>query len=146
MKALSSLPLDDVVDRVFNAHSRPIIKTVAFNLIGSALLSAMNFIKYQRTVGHATAEPTQIGLIAPENAHKLSRNALVVNTFQDVFSSRHKDRGSECSKLSPVESLCFTRAVYRIALFADVFPGRYTCFIDDDETEEEAEIHHFRAP
>jgi hypothetical protein len=117
MKALSSHPLDDdIVDRiflflpdfetlqaailgsksmysVFSAHPHSIVKAIAFNLVGPALLSAINVLRCQPpddpwTFGHALPESTEVGVITPEDARKLSRNALVVNTFQDIFSSR----------------------------------------------------------
>ncbi|KAJ7867971.1 hypothetical protein B0H13DRAFT_2064834 [Mycena leptocephala] len=173
MKALSSHPLDDdIVDRiflflpdfetlqaailgsksmysVFSAHPHSIVKAIAFNLVGPALLSAINVLRCQPpddpwTFGHALPEPTEVGVITPEDTRKLSRNALVVNTFQDIFSSRHKDRSSDSSQLSPVEALRFTRAMYRIMLFADVFPGKCTIYIDDEDTEQEAEIRAAR--
>jgi hypothetical protein len=59
-------------------------------------------------------------------------------------NDRHKDRNSDSSQLSPVEALRFTRAMYRIMLFADVFPGKCTIYIDDEDTEQEAEIRAAR--
>ncbi|KAJ6585300.1 hypothetical protein B0H19DRAFT_1109135 [Mycena capillaripes] len=137
---------------VFSAHRNSIVKAVASNLVGPALLSAMNLVRYQLPAdaddhwvyGHATAEPIEVGVITQEEACKLAKSATVVNTLQDIFSSRHKDRSSESSKLSPVESLRFTRAMYRIMLFADVFDSKYTIYIDDADTEEEAEIRTAR--
>ncbi|KAJ7078655.1 hypothetical protein C8R44DRAFT_654481 [Mycena epipterygia] len=173
MKALSTHPLDDdIIDRVltflpdfktlqaailcskslysvFATHPHSIVEAVAFNLIGPALLSAMNVIRNNSPVatvddwwviGHADPETTEVGVLTPEDTRKLSKNAVVVNTFQDIFSFRHKDRRSESSKLSLEESLRFTRALYRIMLFANVFPSKFTPYIDDADTEEEEQI------
>ncbi|KAJ7133470.1 hypothetical protein C8R44DRAFT_977616, partial [Mycena epipterygia] len=130
---------------VFAAHSHSIVKAVASNLIGPALLFAINVIRHVLPVGtpdawvfgHADPEPTEGGALTPEDTRKLSKNAVVVNTFQNIFSFRHKDRRSEYSKLRPAESLHFTRELYRIMLFASLFPGRFTLFIDEEGTEEE---------
>ncbi|KAJ7078676.1 hypothetical protein C8R44DRAFT_582257, partial [Mycena epipterygia] len=106
----------------FSPHPHSIVEAVAFNLIGPALLSAMNVIRNNSPV--ATVDdwwPTEVDVLTPEDMRKLSKNAVVVNTFQDIFSFRHKDRRSESSKLNPEESLRFTRALYRIMLFAKVF-------------------------
>ncbi|KAJ6585572.1 hypothetical protein B0H19DRAFT_1227951 [Mycena capillaripes] len=137
---------------IFSAHPHSIIKAVASNLTGLAFLSAMNLVRYQRPAdadylwvhGHATTEPIEVGVITQEDARKLSESARIVNTFQDIYSSRHKDRSSPSSKLTPIESLRFTRAMYRIMLFADVFDSKYTIYIDDEDTEEEAEIRAAR--
>lgn len=43
-------------------------------------------------------------------------------------------------QLSPEELLHFTRALYRIMLFANVFPSKVTPYIDDEGTEAEEEI------
>jgi len=173
MKAFSSLPLDDdLVDRVlmylpnfetlqaailsskamhavFAAHPNSIVEAVAFNVVGDAMPSALNLIRYQppddpSPFGHTTAEPTEVRIITPEDARKLSQNAFVVDKFQDNFSHRHKDRSSERSTLTSAESLRFTRAMYRIMLYQAVFPGATTPYIDDADTEEEAQIHAAR--
>lgn len=102
--------------------------------------------------GQADEEPTDVGIITTEEARKLSKNAVVVNTLQDLFSFRcvylslewnlpitssvrHKDQTSESSKLSPEESLRFKRAMYRLMLYTLVFPGRNTQYFDDPEDE-----------
>jgi len=82
---------------VFAAHPQSIVKAVASNLVGPALLSAMNVIRNNAPVaslndwwviGHADPEPTEVGVLTPEDTRKLSKNAVVVNTFQDIFSFR----------------------------------------------------------
>ncbi|KAJ7274243.1 hypothetical protein C8J57DRAFT_1315006 [Mycena rebaudengoi] len=166
MKSLSALPLDDdVIDRlltfspdfealqatilasksiysVFRTHPNSIVKAVAYNLVGPALLTALSVVRYQPPVtddlwffGQADEEPTDVGIITIEEARKLSKNAVVVNTLQDLFSFRHKDQTSESSKLSPEESLRFKRAMYRLMLYTLVFPGRNTQYFDDPEDE-----------
>ncbi|KAJ7022703.1 hypothetical protein C8F04DRAFT_1137088 [Mycena alexandri] len=150
MKALKTLD-DDILDRiltflpdfktlqaairssksvhaVFTAHPHSIVKAVAYNLIGPALLSAIHLIRnippYSSfsdpyTFGEAPPEPTEIGVITPKDARELSRNAVVVNTFHDIYSFRYKDRSTKSNRLTAAESFRFTRALYRIMLFAD---------------------------
>jgi hypothetical protein len=74
---------------VFTAHPHSIVKAVAFNLVGPALPSALNLLRYTPpddpwVFGHAT----EVGVITPEDARKLARNAAVVAAFQDFFSHR----------------------------------------------------------
>ncbi|KAJ7160039.1 hypothetical protein C8R46DRAFT_1106808 [Mycena filopes] len=173
MKALTSHPLDDDImhrillflpdfrtlkavilsskslHAVFASHPRSITKAIAFNLVGPALLAALNLARNRGPIlpeddpwgfGKATAEDTEPGVITPEEARELANNAVVVNTFQDIYSFRHKDRSSQSSTLSAVESLRFTRAMYRIMLFQKTFPANNTPFIDDSDTDEEEEI------
>ncbi|KAJ7741266.1 hypothetical protein B0H16DRAFT_1565137 [Mycena metata] len=175
MKALSTHPLDDdILDRiltflpdfktlqaailssksahaVFAAHPHSIVKAVAYNLIGPALLSAIHLIRNKPpvssfsdpyTFGQAPPEPTDVGVITPEDARKLSRNAVVVDTFHDIYSFRHKDRSTKSNRLTAVESFRFTRALYRIMLFADVFPGSHTPDLDGNIEPEDEEAQH----
>ncbi|KAJ7840824.1 hypothetical protein B0H14DRAFT_2784153 [Mycena olivaceomarginata] len=153
-----SLPVD-LVDRLL--MTLPNFETLQAAILSSkpmqsrsiwsdpALPSALNLLRYTPpddpwVFGHATAEPTEVGVITPEDARKLARNAAVVAAFQDFFSHREKDRRFESSKLTPVESLRFTRALYRVMLFQQVFPGKTTIFIRDPDTAEEAEIRTAR--
>ncbi|KAJ7160031.1 hypothetical protein C8R46DRAFT_905708 [Mycena filopes] len=173
MKALTSHPLDDdIVHRillflpdfralkavilsskslhaVFASHPHTTVKAVASNLVGPALLAALNLVRNTGPTlaqddpwgfGKATAEGTEPGVITPEEARELASNAVVVNTLEDIYSSRHKDRSSQSSILSAVESLRFTRAMYRIMLFQKTFPANNTPFFDDSDTDEEEEI------
>ncbi|KAJ7145255.1 hypothetical protein C8R46DRAFT_1360100 [Mycena filopes] len=140
---------------VFAAHPHSIVRAVAQNLLGPAILSAIHLIRNvppeasyadPYTFGHAPPEPTEVGLITPEDARKLSRNAGVVHAFRDIYSFRHKDRSCpKSNQLTAVESLRFTRALYRIMLFADVFPGSHTPDLDGNiEPEDEAAQHAAR--
>ncbi|KAK7052538.1 hypothetical protein R3P38DRAFT_2860885 [Favolaschia claudopus] len=118
-------------------------------MVGPAILPALNLVRYQHpddpwAFGHATEEPAEVGELEREELMKLAKNAIVVNTLQDIYSSRHKNRRCESSTLTSTESLRFTRALYRIMLFQRVFPGKTTIYIDDADTEQEREIRAAR--
>ncbi|KAJ7741269.1 hypothetical protein B0H16DRAFT_1862024 [Mycena metata] len=122
-------------------------------IVGPGLLSALNLVRNNGPsttnddpwgYGQATAEPTEPRVISPEEVRQLTGNAVVVNSLEDIFSFRHKDRNFQSSRLSAVESLRFTRAMFRIMLFEKTFPANNTVYIDDADTEEEVEIRTAR--
>ncbi|KAJ7250160.1 hypothetical protein B0H12DRAFT_1120991, partial [Mycena haematopus] len=69
---------------------------------------------------------------------KLEENARVVGKLEDIYSLLNKDRTSQTSLLTAEESWRFRRAMYRLMLFSNIFPGnRYrTDDIDELSTDD----------
>ena len=135
---------------VFQAHPKSIIRAVATNVVGPALLPAMRMADYlhrrssQRTVSieslpkeedFADFDMTKAGDLVPY----LETNAHAVHVLRDFYSSRHaipypqsypplirdvhnrrKDRSSPKSTLDAHETLRFDRAMYRYWLWVEL--------------------------
>ncbi|KAJ6585996.1 hypothetical protein B0H19DRAFT_1250739 [Mycena capillaripes] len=80
------------------------------------------------------SESAQIGELTPEERRKLQENAAIVAQLEALFSSRHKNRRYKTSQLTPLESSRFTRAMYRIMLYCELF--YYPLMIDDTDAYE----------
>ncbi|KAK7013109.1 hypothetical protein R3P38DRAFT_3008450 [Favolaschia claudopus] len=65
----------------------------------------------------AFLESDSVGHLSPEERVKLETNAQIVSDLEDIFSQRH----NSAKKLSAVESHRFTRALYRIMLYCELF-------------------------
>ncbi|KAJ7167846.1 hypothetical protein C8R46DRAFT_1094322 [Mycena filopes] len=66
-------------------------------------------------------EGAAIGALTVEERMKLQKNAAIVEKLEALFSLRHKNRTSKKSVLTAVESHRFTRAMYRIMLYCELF-------------------------
>ncbi|KAG6831992.1 hypothetical protein H0H92_006027, partial [Tricholoma furcatifolium] len=139
--------------RVFKAHTQSIIRSVAYNIAGIALPHALKVIRpialsADRSTSHRGAQPkpcseddaeTAVTHLTAQECRELTRNAEIVNTLEDHFSSRfrHKDRTSNASVLSSSESLRFQRAMYRLILFAKTFTTKsYEMMIEEEDDME----------
>ncbi|KAJ6555350.1 hypothetical protein DFH09DRAFT_1165238 [Mycena vulgaris] len=136
---------------VFAAHPRSIMLSVARNMVGPALPQAVRVLRYpypektpndwgtreeeeegEAEDSSATEDDTEdeddapkesddIGDLSPEERMRLQKNAAIVNQLEDIFSLRHKDRTSKTSQLTALESHRFTRAMYRVMLYCELF-------------------------
>ncbi|KAJ7723712.1 hypothetical protein B0H14DRAFT_3519866 [Mycena olivaceomarginata] len=75
------------------------------------------------------SESAQIGELTPEEQRKLQENAAIVTQLEALFSSRYKT-----SRLTPLESSRFARAIYRVMLYCELF--YYPLMIDDTDAYE----------
>ncbi|KAF8230080.1 hypothetical protein L208DRAFT_141033 [Tricholoma matsutake] len=129
---------------IFKSHPNSVLRSVAYNVTGPALPQAMRVIRYspkqldseQDSLSNTPpirpwAETDPISPITGEEASRLTENAAIVAALEDVFSSRHKDRTSQTSKLDSAESERFRCGVYRLMLFSQAFP------LSEDEINEE---------
>ncbi|KAJ7660593.1 hypothetical protein B0H17DRAFT_1094960, partial [Mycena rosella] len=67
-------------------------------------------------------ESTEIGELSPQERFRLQQNAGIVRHLEEIFSLRHKDRTSTSgSKLTSLESRRFSRAMYRVMLYCELF-------------------------
>ncbi|KAJ6555352.1 hypothetical protein DFH09DRAFT_1492595 [Mycena vulgaris] len=94
-------------------------------------------------------ESDDIGELSPEERMRLQKNAAIVNQLEEIFSFKHKDRISKTSRLTVLESRCFTcgqRDVPRHLVLRTVLPPaqlrRHR--LDEDEPEELEEIQKAR--
>ena len=142
------------------------LRAVAYNTTGPVLPQAMRVIRYSPQQLDPEqgclsvkpwAETDPISPITGEEARKLTENAAVVASLEDLFSSRHvyfaiassrnitclsirhKDRTSQTSKLDSAESERFRCGVYRLMLFSQAFPISEV-EIDEEDSEEKARI------
>jgi hypothetical protein len=86
---------------VFKTHPNSVLRAVAYNVTGPVLPQAMRVVRYspKRTDSQqdslSTPPPTPWGETDPispitgEEARKLTKNAAVVASLEDLFSSRH---------------------------------------------------------
>ncbi|KAG5636179.1 hypothetical protein H0H81_008914 [Sphagnurus paluster] len=124
---------------IFKNHPNSIVRAVSYNVTGPALPQAIRVLRYtppdpdasakdnENTTTSSWKEDDPISPITNEECRQLQRNAEVVNTLEDIFSTRHKDRASRTNVLTSIESWRFRRAMYRMMLFAKAFP------LDDEE-------------
>ncbi|KAJ7249630.1 hypothetical protein C8J57DRAFT_1356323 [Mycena rebaudengoi] len=80
------------------------------------------------------SESAQICELTPEERRKLQENAAIVAQLEALFSSRHRNRRYKTSQLTPLESSRFTRAMYRVMLYCELF--YYPLMIDDTDAYE----------
>ncbi|KAF9464132.1 hypothetical protein BDZ94DRAFT_516074 [Collybia nuda] len=123
---LCSKQLNDI----FQIRRKSITSAVAYNIAGPALPEALKLLRYIPTDQNVqnTGQPQKSWLemdtifpITKREAECLIENADVVAALEALFSSRYKDRTSRVSKLNPMESLRFRRAMYQIMLYASRF-------------------------
>ncbi|KAJ6600882.1 hypothetical protein B0H10DRAFT_2082561 [Mycena sp. CBHHK59/15] len=118
---------------VFATRPKSITRSVAYNIVGPALPQAirvLRFVKpdepvneYSDLLQSSWPETTDISA-SPITANEkilLAKNAELVRRLEDIFSVRHKDRTSQTTQLSSMESWRFRRAVYRNLHYCDVF-------------------------
>ncbi|KAF7332351.1 F-box domain-containing protein [Mycena kentingensis (nom. inval.)] len=174
MRALSSLPLDDdVVDqiltycatfdalesillvskqfhRTFKTHPNSIIRSVTFNMFGSALPAALRIVRYPYPSdrNQALALGTGMALTCPEEApsaivllpneiRQLLDLSKTIAKLEDIYSVTHKDRSYNTSVLTPSESQKFRRAAYRLMLFCNLFPGSHYDYEESEEMDDQ---------
>ncbi|KAJ7821370.1 hypothetical protein B0H14DRAFT_2831422 [Mycena olivaceomarginata] len=135
---------------VFQTHPKSITRAVAYNIVGPALPQALRVIRFPLvnldgtlrdekedpdTLATTLPEEHSPSIITAEEQQVLQENSTVVETLEDIYSLTHKDRTSTTSVLTQEESWRFRRAMYRIWLYCNIFPGnRYTLEdIDFDE-------------
>ncbi|KAJ7596041.1 hypothetical protein C8J56DRAFT_1043138 [Mycena floridula] len=151
MRSMTGLPLDDdIIDRilffaptfadlkacilvsksfynVFDAHPNSIVRAVAYNIAGPALRQAMRTARYQLANDNESADKTlpedrdEISPIKTDEIRTIVEYAKTASDLEAIFSIRYKDRTSQTSKLSPMESWRFRRAIYRLMMYAQVF-------------------------
>ncbi|KAJ7130905.1 hypothetical protein C8R46DRAFT_1141429 [Mycena filopes] len=176
MKALNVHPLsDDILDRVltllsdfeslratilsskaayavFTARPQSIIRAVAQNLLGPALLSAIHLIR-NIPPGASYAEPYKYVRARASGAdgNRVDHRRRCAQALSErrrrehiphIYSLQHKDRSTKSNKLTAVESFRFIRALYRIMLFADVFLGSYTPGLHHNVEPEDVTTYH----
>ncbi|KAF8073608.1 hypothetical protein FPV67DRAFT_1478596 [Lyophyllum atratum] len=136
---------------VFKVHPNSILRAVSYNLVGPALPQAIRVLRYSPQDSDTQTNPLMtppsrpwdesdpVSPISNEECSQLETNAEVVNALEDLFSSRHKDRTSQTSKLNSMESWRFRRAMYRAMLFAETFPVLVDEEEDFDDSEPEAD-------
>ncbi|KAF9464131.1 hypothetical protein BDZ94DRAFT_1257074 [Collybia nuda] len=126
---------------IFKIHPNSIIRAVAYNITGPALPQAMRLLRYAPPPEPNDPAPLQkiwlesdpISPITNWEAHCLVKNATIVSSLENLFSSRYKDRASQTSKLDSMESWQFRSAIYRLMLFTQFFN------VDDFEYESQVE-------
>ncbi|KAF7367862.1 hypothetical protein MSAN_00850700 [Mycena sanguinolenta] len=106
---------------------------VARNVVGPALPQALRVIRYPYNGYSPKNDPSVMATACPEDSNitiltatektKLEENSLVVGKLEDIYSLLNKDRTSQKSLLTAQESLRFHRAMYRVMLFTNIFPG-----------------------
>ncbi|KAJ7093792.1 hypothetical protein C8R44DRAFT_890691 [Mycena epipterygia] len=84
------------------------------------------------------SESADIGVLTPKERIGLEKNAETVRKLEELFSRRHKDQTTKTSQLTPLESHRFTRAMYRIMLYCELF---YLPLNLDDIDSMESETH-----
>ncbi|KAF5382585.1 hypothetical protein D9615_002789 [Tricholomella constricta] len=144
---------------VFKMYPTATIRAVSYNVVGPALPQAISVLRYSLPDSDSDGqtnlsmtppprpweETDPVSPISNEECRALQRNAQVVNTLEDLFSSRHKDRASQTSILHSMESWRFRRAVYRLMLFAKAFPpDEYEDDFDSDEPPDANELLRVR--
>ncbi|KAJ7660591.1 hypothetical protein B0H17DRAFT_330811 [Mycena rosella] len=67
------------------------------------------------------SEGDEISELSPQERTELQGNAGIVSQLEEIFSLRHKDRTSETSRLTALESHRFSRAMYRVMLYCQLF-------------------------
>ncbi|KAJ7250165.1 hypothetical protein B0H12DRAFT_680943 [Mycena haematopus] len=142
--------------RVFQAHPKSITRAVAYNIVGPALPQALRAIRYPYD-GYSTAkDPSGMATACPEGHNGtiitaaeqgiLEENARVVGKLEDIYSLLNKDRTSQTSLLTAEESQRFRRAMYRLMLFSNIFPGnRYSADDFDELPNDDIFFHTIRA-
>ncbi|KAH9945585.1 hypothetical protein B0H21DRAFT_744377 [Amylocystis lapponica] len=103
---------------VFQAHPKSIVRAIAHNVVGPDLRLAIRVVYLDEDYSSPEDVPSEADIdvddISRSVAEDLVSNAAAVQGLEDLFSLRYKDRMSSTSTLSPVESLRFHRAVYRV--------------------------------
>ncbi|KAF8644667.1 hypothetical protein AX16_008327 [Volvariella volvacea WC 439] len=133
---------------VFQSRPNSIIKSICHNIIGPAWPQALRMERYGAPLDcddidcdecdapewpnspkNPWSEKSSISAIKKSEVEELIEGLEVVQTLEDIFARRHKDRTG--TKLSPVESWRFRRALYRFWLYTLVFQTHD--FSDDNE-------------
>ncbi|KAK7013098.1 hypothetical protein R3P38DRAFT_3581934 [Favolaschia claudopus] len=121
---------------VFQTHPKSTLRSVARNVVGPALADAVRVLRYANNED-STGSDEEFDAFSKEEFIRLRVNANVVNELEAIFSLRYRDTMSQTSKLTLAESLRFTRAMYRIMLYCDVFsmPDDEDSVIELEENE-----------
>ncbi|KAJ7261073.1 hypothetical protein C8J57DRAFT_472549 [Mycena rebaudengoi] len=134
--------------RVFQAHPKSITRAVAYIAVGPALPQALRVVRYpyyeydtpdcdSSLMATACPEDHSPSFISAEENVSLQENSRVVATLEDIYSLTNKDHKTKTSVLTSDESWRFRRAMYRIMLYCNQFPGnRYTAEEIDFDDEE----------
>ncbi|KAJ7251574.1 hypothetical protein C8J57DRAFT_1474442 [Mycena rebaudengoi] len=140
---------------VFQTHPKSITRAVAYNIVGPTFPQALRLIRYpywnpnrdgtaESLWTHnqhsdpdtmATTCPEEHGpsVITAEEKKMLQERSKEVETLEDIYSLTQKDRTSRTSVLTPIESMRFRRAVYRIWHYSRLFSADR---FDSDELED----------
>ncbi|KAI0359090.1 hypothetical protein OH77DRAFT_1420643 [Trametes cingulata] len=139
---------------VFQAHPKLITHAIARNVVGPALPQAARLAHYvhqRRPEGGDARVPLPDESYFHGSQWELDRymaaffeqHARAVQTLEDFYSLRHKDRTSRSSALEWHETLRFQRAVYRymlcheLILYREFTPAKDPDATDSDEDEDE---------
>ncbi|KAJ7093793.1 hypothetical protein C8R44DRAFT_890692 [Mycena epipterygia] len=106
--------------QVFQSYPNSIVRAVAENVVGPAFSEALRVLRYAEDINGQEKANTD-SEITPEEHDLLRKNSLVVKGLESVFSSRHRNRLSRTSQLTWLESWRFSRAMYRVLLYCQVF-------------------------
>ncbi|KAJ7841926.1 hypothetical protein B0H14DRAFT_3693301 [Mycena olivaceomarginata] len=115
--------------RVFQTRPKSITRAVAYNIFGPALPQALRVVRYPY---HDYTSPSD----DPMNRKSCRRTRKLLLALEDVYSVINKDRTSMASILTSDESWRFRRAMYRIMLYCNQFPGSGFIQYDDESIED----------
>ncbi|KAJ7167848.1 hypothetical protein C8R46DRAFT_1094327 [Mycena filopes] len=106
--------------RVFQTHPKSIVRSVAENVVGPALPDAVRVLRYSMDNSRKCGRE-EIDAFTKEDCLRLSENAGVVKRLEVAFSLKYRDPLLPTSQLTWIESWRFSRAIYRIMLYCQVF-------------------------
>ncbi|KAG1821092.1 uncharacterized protein BJ212DRAFT_1337358 [Suillus subaureus] len=145
----STILTSKTIYSVFQQHSRSVVHSVAYNLIGPALPQALRFVRcqnmqlYSKPVGELFGEDDiqKNPVLSNQDITSLMVIPMSVQGLESLFSWRMKDRTFKTSQLSLAESTRFQKVMYRLSLFSAVYGhNAYGSAIDPDSDEEEIDL------